>query len=128
MSRLRPSDYVAGLAGALLIVGALAGEHPSAVRVLLEIAALMALLLPVVTALRDDPSLPVKWDVLTAWATLVAIVLALVSVLGDANWGDGLSLAAAILAFAGAWRAMRDQRAPGLRTPPETRVMPTPPS
>ena len=128
MSRLRTPDYLAGLAGVLLLVGALAGGFATAVRVLLELAAVMALLLPVVTAVRDDPALPVKWDVLTAWATLAATLIVLGSLLNGAEAGDALALGGAVLAFAGACRAMREQAAPGLRTPPETRAMPTPPS
>lgn len=128
MSRLRTPDYLAGLAGLVLLVAALIGEHSTPVKVLLVLAGLMALALPVVTAVRDDPALPIKWDVLTAWVSLVAVVIAATSLFGAAGWEDVLALGAAVAAFSGAWWAMREQSAPGLRTPPETRAMPTPPA
>lgn len=140
MERLRPADYVAGLGGLLLLCSLFAPwtqlsdgtedgwRSLALVDILLFLTALMAMLLPVITALKDDPALPVKWDVLTAWAALLAVVLTLVKALGGPEWGGYLALAASLLTFVGCLKAQRDQRAPGLRTPPETRAMPTPPA
>lgn len=139
MRRLRPADYVAGLGGLVLFGSLFApwtqlvdGKEDgwrslAIVDVILLLVAVMAMALPVVTAVKDDPALPVKWDVLTAWAALIAVILTLVKALGGAEWGGILALAAALATFAGCLWAQRDQSAPGLREPPEVRAMPSPP-
>lgn len=139
LRRLRPGDYLAGLAGIVLFCSIFAPwtqlsdgtedgwRSLTFLDIWLLLASLMAILLPIITAAKDDPALPVKWDVLTAWLTLISIVLVLINVLGGAEWGGVLALGAAVASFAGAWWAMRDQSAPGLRTPPEVRAMPRPP-
>ena len=139
MKRLRPADYVAGLGGLLLFCSLFApwtqlsdgkedGWRSLAILdIWLLLAALMAMALPVVTAARDDPALPIKWDVLTSWVGLISLVLVVIKALGGVEWGGGLAVAAVLVMFAGSWWAMRDQSAPGLRTPPEVRAMPTPP-
>ncbi len=139
MSRLRIPDYVAGLGGFVLFCSLFApwtqlsdGTEDGwrslvIVDILVLLAALMAMALPVITAVKDDPALPIKWDVLTAWATLIVLIILVVKALGGLEWGGVLAVGAALATFAGCWRAMRDESAPGLRTPPEVRAMPTPP-
>ena len=139
MKRLRPGDYLAGLGGLVMFCSTFApwtqlsdgtedGWRSLAVLDLwLLIASLIVMALPVITATQEDPALPVKWDVFSAWITLISIIVVAIKVLGGVEWGGVLALVGSVAAFAGCWWAMRDQRAPGLRTPPEVRAMPTPP-
>lgn len=147
MQRLRTSDWAVGAAGLLLLVslfmpwykvvdGTVNGWSALAVVDLwLLLTAALAIGTLVVTATRDAPALPVAFDVLTAWAALIGILLVLFRVLFVAeddvvsgrSWGLFVAALAVLGTFAGAWWAMRDQSQPGLRPPPEVRAMPVPP-
>lgn len=140
MRRLRTPDYVAGLGGLVLFCSLFAPwtqvsdgtedgwRSLAIVDILLLLIALAAMLVPVITAVSEEPSPAVKTDVLAAWATLIGVIITLVKVLGGPEWGGLLAFAAAIVAFAGCWWAMRLEDAPGMRTPPEVRAMPVPPA
>ena len=124
MARLRPPDWLAGLFGVLLLVSLVdAGLH-----LWLVLTGVLAIAIVVVTAMRDTPALPVAFDVLTTWAALVSIPIAVVRLLGEAQWGTILGAVAAFGVFASSWWAMRHQGQPGLKPAPEPHVMPAPPA
>lgn len=124
MQRLRTPDWLAGLAGVALLVSLVdAGLH-----VWLALTGVLAVGILVVTAVRDTPALPVAFDVLTTWAALVSIPIAIVRLAGEQEWGTVLGAVATAAVFASAWWAMRKQDQPGLKPPPEPRVMPAPPA
>jgi len=129
MRRLRTPDWLTGAAGVTLLAG-LAGHggEGGAGTVWLALVGVLALLVPVVTATRDAPALPVALDVLTVWAGIVSLPVIVVRVLSadERDWGLWLTAAAVLAVLAGAWWAMRKQAQPGLRPPPELRAMPTP--
>lgn len=148
LHRLRTPDYLAGLSG-LLLFGVLfapwyelvdgtvdAWRSFGVVDLWLALTALMAISIPIVTATRAAPALPVAMDVLTTWASVIAAVLVVVRLLAVPNgevvtgrhWGLFAGVACVAGTFAGAYWAMRKQDAPGIRPHPETQRMPAPPA
>lgn len=149
MRRLRPPDYVTGAFGLLLLISLFAPWYEDTlgagttdgwrslglIDIWLLITALLAMAVPVVTAVKDAPALPVAMDVLTAWVAFISALLVGYRLLSIANadfengrsWGIFLAAVAVAGTFGGAWRAMRKENAPGLRPPPEVRAMPAPP-
>lgn len=128
MVRLRTPDRLAGLFGLALLVS-LAGAGLGLGGLWLALTGLLAVGVLVVTATKDAPALPVAFDVLTVWAAIVAVPIAVVRLLGDdTGWGEILGAAAVAGVLASAWWAMRKQDQPGLRPPPEVRAMPVPPA
>jgi cation transport ATPase len=149
VKRLRTPDYATGLAGLVLLSSIFAPWYTLAdgtydgwrstarIDIWLLITALLAIAVPLVTAAKDTPALPVAMDVLTWWAAIVAILLALYRMLVVASpsgehadgrsWGIFLAFAAALATFLAAHWALRTETAPGLRPGPEVRAMPTPP-
>jgi len=152
MSRLRPGDVVAGVGGAILFVSlflhwygfdphglapharSLVGAVPpgvtawqafSVIDVLLAACALLAIAVPIVTAVARGPAKPIAFDILASCGGVLAVLLivfrliaqpgndALIAVKGGA-W---IGLAGALIALAGAWWAMADERAPGAAPP-----------
>lgn len=147
MQRLRTSDWAAGISGLVLFLslfmpwyevvdGTVDGWRSlTFIDVWLLLTSALAIALVAVTATRDAPALPLTLDVLTVWAGLLGAIMVLyrlVSVAHDEvvtgrSWGLFVAALAVAGTFAGAWWAMRDQRQPGLRPPPEVRAMPVPP-
>jgi hypothetical protein len=97
----------------------------SVVDILLAACALLAIAVPVVTALARGPAKPIALDILASCGGVLAVLLivfrliaqpgndALIAVKGGA-W---IGLAGALIALAGAWWAMADERAPGAAPP-----------
>jgi hypothetical protein len=147
MKRLRTPDYATGLAGLVLLSAIFAPWYKIAdgtvdgwrstgyIDIWLLITVLLAFAVPLVTAAKDTPALPVAMDVLTWWAALISIVLTLFRLINKANdefvtgrsWGIFLAFGAAVATFLAAHWATRTETAPGLRPGPEVRAMPTPP-
>lgn len=147
LHRLRTPDYLAGLSGLLLFSALfapwyeLSGGTVDAWRsfglidLWLALTALMAMSIPVITATRDSPALPVALDVLTTWACVIAAILVAVRLLAVPNgdvvtgrhWGVYAGVACVAGTFASAFWSMRKQEAPGLRPHPEIQAMATPP-
>jgi hypothetical protein len=146
MSRLRPADWLAGAAGALLLAtlflpwydavgvgtvsygpgssaGATAWRAFSVIDVLLALLALLAIALPVVTAVANGPAKPVALAVLSSLGSILAVLLVLFRLIDSPvdglkpDWGAWLGLLAALLMLAGCWGAMRDERTPGAVAP-----------
>jgi hypothetical protein len=144
---VRTPDYVAGLFGFLLLSSLFAPWYSLSdgtsdgwrslgfIDIWLLITAILAMLIPLVTAAKDAPAVPIALDVVTTWVSFVAVLLTLFRVLNVANdpittgrsWGLWFALISVIGTFAGTWWAMRTEDAPGLRPPPEVRAMPVPP-
>ncbi len=129
MKRLRIPDYVAGLGGLLLFVSLFAPwtqlsdgtedgwRSYAVIDVLLLLVAIAAMLVPIRTAMSEDPAPAIKTAVLAAWVTLFGLILMIVKALGGLEWGGFLALAGSLVAFAGCWWAMRLEAAPGLQDP-----------
>jgi hypothetical protein len=150
LKRLRPPDYVAGIFGLALLASLFAPWYELSdssydgwrslafIDVWLLLTALLAIAIPLVTAAKDSPALPIAVVVITAWVALIATILVLYRVASppspagapsdDRGWGLWLALVSVIGTFAGTWWAMRLEDAPGLRPPPEVRAMPAPPA
>jgi hypothetical protein len=148
LQRLRPADWLTGVAGlaSLLLLwapwysvgdGTVNGwQTLGLIDVLIALTALLAIALWVVTATRDTPELPVAMDVLTATPaslTALLVIFRLLDVPGGRaitgrEWGVVAATVAMIAVAAGAWAALRDESAPGLRPRPEIEPMPAPPA
>ena len=147
MERLRTPDKLAGALGAVLLVSlftpwytagdldASAFEALSFIDLWLAFFALMGLALAAITATRDAPALPVALDVLTFWTGVIAGLLMLLRLLDvpgpegiDRGWGLFLSAICVFGLSASAWKAMRDESAPGLRPNPVPERQPVPPA
>ena len=148
LHRLRPADWLTGLAGLALLLllfapwytlpdGSYNGWQAFGLTdVWFVLTAALAIAVLVTTATRESPSIPIAMDVLCATAATVALVLAVVRLLavphGDVvtgrEWGVFAGALAVLALNVGAWWAMRDERAPHLKPGPEVRTMPTPPA
>ena len=148
VSRLRPADWVTGIAGLLSLVllwapwygvsdGTIdAWQAFGLLDLLIVLTALLAIALLIVTATRDTPELPVAMDVLCATLasiTALAVIVRLIDVphsdfTTGREWGVVAGTVVAIAVAAGAWAAMRDERVRDMRPGPEVRAMPAPPA
>src|SRR3954469_16278804 len=147
LRRLRSADWLTGVAGLVLLLllwapwYTVAGGTLSAwdafaiIDVVLALTALLAIAVPLVTAAKDTPSLPVAVDVLAASVSVIALLLVLIRLLalpGDGaatgrEWGVVAGTLAVLGTVAASWWALRDESAPGLRPGPEPRAMHAPP-
>jgi hypothetical protein len=148
LARLRPADWLTGVAGLLSLLllwapwysvsdGTINGWQAfGLIDVFILVTAALAIALLLITAGRDTPELPVAMDVVTApIASLTALLVVIrlldlpyAEVTTGREWGVIAGTVAAIAVAAGAWMAMRDERAPGLRPGPEVQAMPAPPA
>lgn len=146
--RLRTPDYVTGLFGLLLFCSLFAPWYEMSdgtadawrsfglIDLWFALTALLALAVPVITALRDAPALPVAFDVLTVAAALVSAVLVVVRLLSVPNaefvtgrhWGVYAGLACVAGTLLSSWWALRTEDAPDIKPPPPVQAMPTPPA
>jgi hypothetical protein len=101
----------------------------------LGLVALMAIGVPIVTALRESPSVPVALTVCTTGLAILAmpfLVHRLINEAGpndlvDLAWGAVAGLVCLLGIAVSAWMAMGDERSPGTRPHPEPERMPSPP-
>jgi cation transport ATPase len=145
LRRLRPADHLTGAFGLALLVVlflpwySLSDGNESAwdafavVDLWLALVVVLALAVPLVTALRDSPAVPIAADVLCSAAAIVAVPLVVWRLLdapgpADVAGGAFAGLVCTLGVLLSAWRAMRDSRAPRLRPGPEARTMPAPPA
>jgi hypothetical protein len=106
-------------------VTATAWQAFSVTDVVLALAALVAIALPVVTALASGPAKPVAFTVLGSVGSILAVLLILYRLLNQPGpndivglrYGAWLGLAAALVMLAGCWGALRDDRTPGVEPP-----------
>jgi len=145
LRRLRAGEWIA-LAGSVCIFVALAlpwYETPSGslgawstfgpTVVLLIIAAVLGVLLAIVTASERSSAIPTATVVWTVIGGLAAVVAALVRVLERPSHASGvevgawLALVGAVAILVGAWQAMRDERTSAF-DPPEIEPRVPPPA
>jgi hypothetical protein len=126
LRRLRVGEWIAALAGLVLLVSLFlpwygepnttAWEALAVNDLLLAVFALFAVAVLIVTAIQPAPAVPIFMDALVALAGMVASVLVLVRVgfLPDGadsrEAGLWLGLAGALGVAAAGWISMRDQR------------------
>jgi drug/metabolite transporter (DMT)-like permease len=143
--RVRPWDWVAGATGvALFVVLALpwydytdgsrsAFQQFALVDLWLALTALLAIAVPLVTAWRESPSVPIAITVIAEAAAWIATLLALWRALDQPSgpleptampW---IGLVVVIALAVAVWWAMRDERGPGLKPSPEPRPLAVPP-
>src|SRR5215212_11323593 len=136
VQRVRPIDWVAGAAGvALLVVLALpwydlldgslsAFQAFSFVDLWLALVAIGAIAIPIVTALRDSPAVPLAVVVATEALSWIGVLLALWRAIDDPGPGldatamPWVAFAVTLLLAILVWRSMRDERAPALKPAP----------
>jgi hypothetical protein len=146
LERVRPMDWVAGLTGLVLLVllflpwydlsdGSL--NAWSAFRIVdlwLALVALLAIAIPIVTALRETPAVPLAVQGFTEALSWIAVLFALWRAIDqpsgplDPTAIPWVALLVTLLLAIAVWRSIRDERAPGLKAPPATERMPGPPA
>ncbi len=146
-ARIRPADAMTGAWGLALLVflfldwytrpegGVNAWGAFGVLDLLLAIVALLAIAVPLVTAVRDAPAWPVANLVLTtalSFVTALFLLYRLVDKPGldadvDLALGAWLGSLALLALFMSAAVALRDERSPGVTGPGEIPVMPAPP-
>jgi hypothetical protein len=147
VARIRPADWMTGAWGVALLVslfldwyvrpqgGVSAWGAFSVLDLLLALVAILAIKLPIVTAIRTTPAWPTAFTVIVpALAFLVApfVLYRLFDQPGldgdvAVDAGAWLGSLALLGVFISALLAQRDERAPGLPEPTEIPVMPAPP-
>ncbi len=146
--RLRTPDSLTGLFGLLLLGSLFAPWYDMSdgtadawrsfgfIDLWLALTALLAMAVPLITATREAPALPVAIDVLTVWAVVVSVVLVVVRLLALPNaefvtgrhWGVYAGVACVAGTLVSSWWALRKQDAPGIKLPPPVQAMPAPPA
>lgn len=142
--RVRPTDWVAAAAGvALLVVLALpwydlldgtlsAFQAFLLVDLWLALAALLALAIPFVTAMRESPSVPLAVAVAAEGLAAIGVLLALWRAIdepreaADPTLMPWVGLLTTLALAVAVWWAIRDERAPGIRPAPAAQRMPVP--
>jgi hypothetical protein len=142
MGGLRPFDLVAGVGGVVLLValflpwygGEVTGwEALSVIDVLLGLAAVVAIAVPVVTAASSGPAKPVAVAVIASVLTALAVLVVAFRLVDDPGphsqlrSGAWIGLVGALIAFAGAFGALKDESTPGA-VPPDVPRRPAPPA
>ncbi len=134
--KLRRFEPVAGLGGVLLLVSlfqpwydAVSGwEALAAIDVVLAALALLAIAVPVTSALARGPAWPIAIAVIasaTRWIGVLLVAFRLLDNAGPLRAGAWLALAGALIAWIGAWMSMGDESAPGV-APPDVPRRPAP--
>jgi hypothetical protein len=105
----------------------------SVIDILLALAALLAIGVPVTSALARSPAKPVAFALLATVAGFLAVLLVLYRIVNQpgsnavvtVKAGAWIGLAGAVLAFAGSWLALADDSTPGA-VPPQVPRRPAP--
>jgi hypothetical protein len=157
LARVRRTDWLAGIGG-LVLLGSLwlkwygfdlsrgdlqllndrvpeitAWQAFSYTDILLAIFALLAIGVPVSSALARRPAKPVAFTVLASCGGVLAVLLVLYRIVNQPGSNDvvtvklgaWIGLAGAILTLVGSWLAMADESAPGI-APAQVPVRPAP--
>jgi hypothetical protein len=125
VNRLRPGEWVAAIAGVVLIASLFLGDDVGVTGILLGLVALVAFALFLLQATRNSPALPVAFGVLTVTTGIIGTLLALYRLI-DGREGAWLGLAAVVAVTAGGWLSIRDERVRGLPPQPEPELRPSP--
>jgi hypothetical protein len=144
---MRKAEPIAGLGGVLLLVSlfltwydSTPGAEPggssltgweafAVIDVLLAALALLAIAVPIVSALASGPAKPIGIAVIASsvgWLGIVLVGFRLLDNPGPLRAGAWLALAGATVAWIGSWLSLRDESTPGA-TPPELPRRPAPP-
>jgi hypothetical protein len=139
---MRRAEPVAGLGGLLLLVsmflpwygpGNVTGwQALTVIDVLLALLALVAIAVPVISAMTRGPAKPVAIEVIASaigWLAVLLVAVRLVFAPDDLSvrYGVWLALAGAVIAWVGSWMSLRDESTPGA-VPPDVPRRPAPPA
>lgn len=146
--RVRRADWLVGALGVILLAslwtdwyefpqgGKTAWESFGLLDLVLALVALLAIALPLVTAARESPAVPLAvlvCGISTSFLTLFFVLVRAINEPGDNAEVDfaagayvGMLAALAIIAAQGV--AMRDESSPGLEPVPEIPARPAPPA
>lgn len=139
LRRLRIGEWIAGLAGAVLLValflswsgGRSGWQVMSVTDLVLALVAVAAMGAWLTVAVQPTAAIGVAYEALLTIVALVGLILALIRVAGldDAAFGAGLGLAGSAGVLAGCLLGMRDERPskPGKPTDGTGRPVPPPP-
>jgi hypothetical protein len=113
---MRPAEPIAGLGGLATIAGVLlAGVGVTGV--LLILFGLLALAVPITTLATSGPAKSIGTAVLASAFGWIGVILALVRVLENAETGNWIALAGALVGWVGSWLSLRDDSTPGAVAP-----------
>jgi hypothetical protein len=124
--RVRPAEWLAGVAGVVLIASLFLGWASAVLDVILALLALAGLALLVAQAARPSPALPTALSVLTILAGFVATIIVVVRLLAEGEGGAWLGLAGALALLGAGWWSMATEDVRGMPMP-EVRARPAPP-
>jgi hypothetical protein len=133
---MRKGEPIAGLGGLALLVSLFAPWYDdrsgwaslAVLDVLLALFAVLAIAVPLATLATRGPAKSIGTAVLASalgWLAIVLVAVRVVSADGDRGAGLWVALAGAVVAWIGAWLAMRDESTPGA-APPDVPRRPTP--
>ena len=143
LRRLRFGEWLAGIAGAALIVALLCpwyeGAEPfsgyealTVIDILLTLLALLALALPVLQATQDAPNKPVGAGILCVVCGALGVLLVLFRLIDapagevEVRYGAWIALVATAAIPVGGWRSIAAEYVRGLPPDIEPELRPTP--
>jgi hypothetical protein len=118
LKRVHLMEWLAGFAGLIILIGLglpWSGDNSgfesfSLLKLILELIAVAAVLIPVVVALSSKTDLPMVWELFTSIAAVIAVLILIARLIfpPDAGLGSGffVVLGGAILLCAGGWRSV----------------------
>jgi hypothetical protein len=118
LKRVHLMEWLAGFAGLIILIGLglpWSGDNSgfesfSLLKLILELLAVAAVLIPVVVALSSKTDLPMVWELFTSIAAVIAVLILIARLIfpPDAGLGSGffVVLGGAILLCAGGWRSV----------------------
>jgi hypothetical protein len=118
LKRVHLMEWLAGFAGLIILIGLglpWSGDNSgfesfSLLKLILELLAVAAVLIPVVVALSSKTDLPMVWELFTSIAAVIAVLILIARLIfpPDAGLGSGffVVLGGAVLLCAGGWRSV----------------------
>lgn len=118
LKRVHSMEWLAGVAGLVVLIGlgmpwsgdSSGYESFSLLKLILEVVAVAAVLIPFVVALNSRVELPIIWELFTSMAAVIGIVVLIARLVlpPDGGLGSGffVVLAGMVLLCVGGWRSV----------------------